>query len=276
MDDLDLYDPDELTPMDLDGLDDLDDIDDIDDWDWTSTLGTVLSGASTIGDAAYRGKYSKNVKKHWGEGNWKGKLVDSGIKAAIGAIGSFGKGLISEDADPYEPEFETDTIDEIEGAMADALDGEDGIDASVAADEMVSRSFGPMRSSARLRPIMARLSMEMRRMIMLARHNPRMRNVARLAPLALRRTSVVLMRMLAARRPVSVNTARGIFRAILRRLAQSQRLRVMALRRARMRARRARGGYAGGYRRAQPGSYRSRYRRMAHRTPSRRQYGYGY
>ncbi len=274
MDDLDLYDPDQLTPMDLDGLDDLDDIDDIDDIDWARTIGGLMTTGGTAADIAYGRKFSDSVKNYWGKGSWKGKVADSAIKSVLGGITSIGKSLLSEDAE--EPEFEADTIDEMEAAMEDALDGEDGIDASVAADEMVSRSFGPMRSSARLRPIMARLSMEMRRMIMLARHNPRMRNVARLAPLALRRTSVVLMRMLAARRPVNVNTARGIFRAILRQLANSQRLRVMALRRARMRARRARGGYAGGYRRAQPGSYRSRYRRMAHRTPSRRQYGYGY
>lgn len=241
-----------MNMLELDTLDDYE----IDAWDdegdgfeyededeFWGALGTSIgSGLASAAEGAY-GKHGSS----WMKGKMKGgnsrnyKLADSAIRGALGGLRIFfNSPNLKEDGDPLEPEYESDAIDEMEALLEDALAG-DETDAALSSDEMVARSFGAMRGAASVRPIMSALGREVRRMVMLARRNPRMRNTARLAPLALRRTAVVLMKMIAAQRPVNLQLAVRVFRGVLAQLTRSQRMRMIALRRARQRARRARG-----------------------------------
>jgi hypothetical protein len=152
-----------------------------------------------------------------------------------GAIG----GALFEDADPFEPEYAAEDIDHMEALAEEAVEAE-GEDAVIAADEMVSRSFGVMRASPRMRPIIAALRGQVQHLVMLAKRNPRYRVPARLAPIALRRTAAILMRMATARRPVSQRVAMTLFGRVLAQLARAPQTRAVALRQAQVRARRHR------------------------------------
>ena len=144
-----------------------------------------------------------------------------------------------EDADPFEPEFSSEDIDRMEALAEEAAEAE-GEDAILAADEMVSRSFGVMRASARMRPIIAALRDQVRRIAVMAKRDPQHKMQARVAPLALRRTTAMLMQMTAARRPVDPRTALVIFGRTMSELMQSPQGRAQAMLQAQGRARRHR------------------------------------
>ncbi len=293
---LDLLDDDEMSYEGLDGeildIEDDDPFSDEEDWEddedwwddedpdeWLKPLAAVASvaspflgqlyadhGSKRLRDSKYSKRFGLTRKKKKGKGREftrLGSVVDNTLKYGLPALGSIA-GLLAEDADPFEPEYETDQIDRMEALVEDALDEEgDATDAALAADEMVSLSFGMMRGSRALRPIMARLAREVRMLIARARRDPRLRQAARLAPLALRRTAVILMRMAVARRRVTLGLAVGIFRRILAGLLRSGRSRRAGLQRARMRANRYR---------ARRGYSRPQMRRIPRRRSSRRAY----
>lgn len=169
--------------------------------------------------------------------------IGSYIRSAFGNIGAglggFAGGLISEDADPLEPEFTAEDIDQMEALAEEAVEAE-GEDAILAADEMVSRGFGVMQAATRLKPAITALRDRVRRLVVMAKRDPRYRAPARLAPLALRRSVVVLMRLAASGRPPTARTAMMIFEKALGELSRSPRLRAAALRQAQARARRHR------------------------------------
>lgn len=235
--------------FDLDGFDtDTDFFDDYDGYDLEDEwLGDVLKGLGGAAASAAEGAYGRHGSK-WlmGKAGSSAKsrsrygLADSAIRGALGGLRIMFNSPNFEDGDSFEPEYESDAIDEMEALLEDALEA-DAEDAALSADEMVARSFGAMRGARQIRPLMAALSKEMRRIMAMARRNPRLRALARIAPLALRRTAVVLMKMIAARRPVNLSLAVRIFRGLLQRMARSSRMRRAALHRARLRARRARG-----------------------------------
>lgn len=236
---MDMFELDTLDDFELDAWDDEDGYDGEDEW-WQS----VASGLASAAEGAYgRSGGSNWLKKRLGGQDSRGYgLADSAIRAGLGGLRIFfNSPNLKEDGDPYEPEYESDSIDEMEALLEDALAG-DATDASLSSDEMVARSFGAMRGAPSIRPIMSALSQEVRKLVMMARRNPRLRNMARLAPLALRRTAVVLMKIIAARRPVNLQLAVRVFRGVLAQLSRSQRMRAIALRRARQRSRRAGGG----------------------------------
>ena len=64
-------------------------------------------------------------------------------------------------------------------ALAEEAAEAEGEDAILAADEMVSRSFGVMRASPRMRPIIAALRDQVRRIVVMAKRNPQHRVQAR-------------------------------------------------------------------------------------------------
>jgi hypothetical protein len=173
--------------------------------------------------------------------------VGSYIRSAYGNMGAGAGGTIGgtiglaafEDADPFEPEYAAEDIDHMEALAEEAVEAE-GEDAVIAADEMVSRSFGVMRAAPRMRPIIAALRGQVQRLVMLAKRDPRYRVPARLAPMALRRTAAILMRMAAARRPVTQRVAMTLFGRVLSQLARPPQTRTAALRQAQVRARRHR------------------------------------
>ena len=166
------------------------------------------------------------------------KIAGSGLGSALGAAA--GTAIpVFEDADPYEPEYSEEDIDAMEAFAEEAVEAE-GEDAVIAADEMVSRSFGVMRAAARMRPVIAAVAARVRQLTLRAKRDPRYRTLARIAPLALRRTASSLMRMAAAGRPVTPRLALSIFGRVLWRLARQPRTRAAALRQAQVRARRHR------------------------------------
>lgn len=230
------YDPHFFDIDELDEFDEFgdfeDDYDELDDFDWARALNT----AASIGESVY-GNYGSS----WGK---KNKLWDSAIRGALGAVKGASKTWFQDgiDGDPFEPEYDTEDIDAMEEIAEDALDG-DYEERAMAADELVARSFGPARRSPALRPVLMALRRQVQRILIAARRNPRLRVVARLAPLALRRTSVIVTRMAMARRPVSVTMAMRIFRGLLSRMMKSHAMRGRAIAMARRRAARARSGY---------------------------------
>ncbi len=165
-------------------------------------------------------------------GGLMGGLLGAGAAAAATAA-------LLEDADPFEPEYAAEDIDRMEALAEEAVEAE-GEDALIATDEMVSRSFGVMRAAARMRPIIAALRGQVHRLVMLSKRDPRYRVQARLAPTALRRTAAMLMRMAAARRPVTQRVALTLFGRVLSQLARHPQTRAAALRQAQVRARRHR------------------------------------
>ncbi|NNF24432.1 MAG: hypothetical protein HKN63_06460 [Rhodobacteraceae bacterium] len=244
---------------DFDLLDDMPD--DIDDLDWSRLLNTV----ATAGEAAY-GNY---VPKTWSK---KNRVLDSVLRGALGAVKGASKSWYQESGDdPFEPEYETASIDAMEEMTEDALAASPE-ERAMAADEMVRRSFGIARAPGRLRPIMAVLRRRVYALMMRARRNPQMRSLARLAPLAMRRTAAILVRMTMARRPVSPGTAMRIFNSILARLVRSHQMRARALKLAKLRAMRSR-RRSGGNRRA---GYQPRYPASYSRHPRHMRYGAGY
>jgi len=269
MDDFDQYDFD-------DGFDEWGDMDELDDF----SLGDVWQAAKPLASTAISAAqtaYGSPATKKWRKNNAATDAVVKGLFGALKGVTGSDWYKNSMDADPFEPEYTTDEIDGMEAMADDALDG-DSTDSALAADEMVSRSFGVMRGSSQIRPIMAALSKQLRSIMLRARRDPRMRTMARVAPLALRRTAVTLMRLASARRPVSVGLGMKIFRAALSKLMRSQRLRDAALQRAGLRARRhqSRGGQTSSYRNFGRVPGRSYNRSSA--TPRYRtqpQYGYG-
>lgn len=269
---LDFYTPDDMDDFDTyefdDGFDEWDELDGYDELSFGDIWKKAKPWASTALSAAQTA-YGSPATKSWRQNN-KGK--DAVMKGIFGALkGVTGSSWFKDgfDTDPYEPEYTTDEIDGMEAMAEDALDG-DATDSSLAADEMVSRSFGVMRGSSQVRPIMTALSRQVRAIMMRARSDPRMRTMARVAPLALRRTAVTLMRLSAARRPISPALGMKIFRAAMSGLMRSSGLRKAALQRARMRSRRhqSRGG--------QPAPNRNFGRVPGRHAPqSRAQHGYG-
>ncbi|MCG6904393.1 MAG: hypothetical protein LJE68_17115 [Rhodobacter sp.] len=259
--DADFYAADELEDFeewDDEDFEELDDelgwdAEDPDEFDWARALNT----AATFGEGVY-GNYGSK----WGK---KNKLWDSAIRGALGAIKGASKTWFKDgiDGDPYEPEYETDEIDAMEVIAEDALDGDDE-ERSMAADELVARSFGPARHSRQVRPVLMALRQQVQRILVAARRNPRLRQMARIAPLALRRTSVIVTRMAMARRPVSVALAMRIFRGLLSRMMRSRPMQSRAVAMARHRAARARA--QGGHRRRAVG------RPPRRRPPSRRRH----
>jgi hypothetical protein len=175
----------------------------------------------------------------WNPDSTFGSYIRSAAGNAGAGIGGLIGAAVSEDADPFEPEYAAEDIDHMEALAEEAVEAE-GEDAVIAADEMVSRSFGVMRAAPRMRPIIAALRGQVQRLVMLAKRDPRYRVPARLAPMALRRTAAMLMRMAAARRPVTQRVAMTLFGRVLSQLARPPQTRTAALRQAQVRARRHR------------------------------------
>jgi hypothetical protein len=191
-------------------------------------------------------------KKWKGHPDLRGTLV-RGTGAAGGLLGAALGALnpLFEDGDSFEPEYSSEDIEHMEALAEEALEAE-GEDAVLAADEMVSRSFGLMRAAARMRPVIAAIRQRVRRMIVLAKRDPRYRALARIAPLALRRTAVILLRMMASGKRVDAKIAMRVFAGVLQGLMRSSRTRDVAVRQAQIRARRYRA------RRGQPAPVRVR------------------
>jgi hypothetical protein len=255
-----------LDFYDLEASDGLDDFDDFDLEDPEADLASPLSPISaaigaTLGGTAGAGLYDAGtwaLKKgaeatgatkykpvKWVYDNvWnKDATIGSHIRdiySGLGAgLGGLAAGALFEDADPFEPEYAAEDIDHMEALAEEAVEAE-GEDAVIAADEMVSRSFGVMRAAPRMRPIIAVLRNQVQRLVMLAKRDPKYRVPARLAPTALRRTAAMLMRMAAARRPVTQRVAVTLFGHMLSQLARAPQTRAAALRQAQVRARRHR------------------------------------
>lgn len=204
--------------------------------------GAAGTGLYDVGSAALRkgaeatGLIKKKPVKWLADNVWDEKArIGSYIRSAFGNIGAglggFAGGLISEDADPLEPEFTAEDIDQMEALAEEAVEAE-GEDALLAADEMVSRGFGVMQAATRLKPAITALRDRVRRLVVMAKRDPRYRAPARLAPLALRRSVVVLMRLAASGRPPTARTAMMIFEKALGELSRSPQLRAAALRQA--------------------------------------------
>lgn len=235
---------------DLDFYDDLDDgefWDLEDDWDDEAdplVAGAVLGGTlgSGVGGAGAGAVFDWAEKKLGKKApGWARDAATSAGAGLGGALGALAGTAIPwfEDGDPFEPEYMAEDIDLMEALAEEAVEAE-GEDAVIAGDEMVSRSFGVMRAAPRVRPIIAVLQAKVRRILALARRNPRYRVMARLAPLALRRTAMTLMRMAAARRPISTRSATMLFGRILAGLMRTPNKRARAVRQSQLRARRHR------------------------------------
>jgi hypothetical protein len=199
--------------------------------------GTELSGVAQYKPVKW---LSENV---WNPDSYIGSNIRnlySNVGAGAGGTVGGTLGLAAfEDADPFEPEYAAEDIDHMEALAEEAVEAE-GEDALIAADEMVSRSFGVMRAAPRMRPIIAALRGRVQHLVMLAKRDPRYRVPARLAPLALRRSVAILMRMAASRRPVTQRLAVTLFGRVLSQLARPPQMRAAALRQAQVRARRYR------------------------------------
>jgi hypothetical protein len=258
-----------MSNLDFYDLEASDGLDDFDDFDLEDPEADLLSPASIIGagigagaggalgtglydagswalkkaaDATGATKY-KPIKwlydNPWNPDSTFGSYVRSASGNAGAGIGGLIGAAVSEDADPFEPEYAAEDIDHMEALAEEAVEAE-GEDAVIAADEMVSRSFGVMRAAPRMRPIIAVLRNQVQRLVMLAKRDPKYRVPARLAPMALRRTAAMLMRMAAARRPVTQRAAMTLFGRTLSQLARAPQTRAAALRQAQVRARRHR------------------------------------
>jgi len=212
--------------------------------------GTLGAGTYDVGAALGRKAVELTGAAKYAPVKWvydnvydKDAPLGSHIRDIYGGVGKVVGGVIGgalfEDADPLEPEYATEDIDHMEALAEEAVEAE-GEDAVIAADEMVSRSFGVMRAAPRMGPIIAVLRGQVQRLVMLAKRDPRYRVPARLAPMALRRTAAILMRMAAARRPVNQRVAVMLFGRVLSQLARPPQTRTAALRQAQVRARRHR------------------------------------
>lgn len=211
------------------------------------TLGTGVYDAGTwaLKKAAEKTGATKYKPVKWAYDNaWNPKSkFGSYVRNAYGNLGA---GLLGtagaalfEDSDPFEPEYTAEDIDLMEALAEEAVEAE-GEDSVIAGDEMVARSFGVMRASPRIRPIIQALRAKVRRILAMAKRDPRYRVMARLAPLALRRTAATLMRMAAARRPVNTRMANMLFGRILASLMRAPNRRAQAVRQSQLRARRHR------------------------------------
>lgn len=251
----------------FDAFDDEDDFDDEDEW-----LSDVASGLASAADWGWRRYGKKYATKRWGSGTGSDrKLTGNAAVAAnifgdvLGSLSKHSASLSGYDADPFEDEFDAEQIERMEAVAEDAMaPGAGTDDATMAADEMAATAFGTARGSRAMRPILAALRAEARRVMVMARRSPRHRVYGRLAPLALRRVAVALTRLATSGRRIHPNQARGIFRSVLSRMARHRTLRQAAMRRSRAAARRYRGRISmrrrpsrshgsGGYSRAQRG-----------------------
>jgi hypothetical protein len=258
-----------MSKLDFYDLEASDDFDDFDEFDLEDAEADLLSPASVVGagigaglggaagtalydigagvlrkGAELTGATKYKPVKWLYDNPWNpDSTFGSYIRSAAGNVGAGAGGVVgaavSEDADPFEPEYAAEDIDHMEALAEEAVEAE-GEDAMIAADEMVSRSFGVMRAAPRMRPIIAVLRGQVRRLVMLSKRDPRYRVPARLAPMALRRTAAMLMRMAAARRPVTQRVAVTLFGRVLSQLARAPQTRTAALRQAQVRARRHR------------------------------------
>jgi hypothetical protein len=255
-----------LDFYDLEASDDFDELDDFDLEDPEADLASPLSpvaavvgagigglaatGATDLSTAALRKAAEwtgateyKPVKwvydNVWNPDAYIGSSIRNIASNMGAAAGALTGAALFEDADPFEPEYATEDLDHMEALAEEAVEAE-GEDAVIAADEMVSRSFGVMRAAPRMGPIIAILRGQVQRLVMLSKRDPRYRVPARLAPMALRRTAAILMRMAAARRPVTQRVAMTLFGRVLSQLARQPQTRTAALRQAQVRARRHR------------------------------------
>lgn len=235
---------------DLDFYDDLDDGEfwDLEDgWDDEAdplAAGALLGGTlgSGVGGAGAGAIYDWAASKLGKKGPaWARDAATSAGAGLGGALGALAGAAVPwfEDGDPFEPEYSAEDVDLMEALAEEAVEAE-GEDAVIAGDEMVSRCFGVMRAAPRIRPIIAALQAKVRRILALARRDPRYRVMARLAPLALRRTASVLMRMALARRPVTTRAAITLFARTLHGLMRAPSTRVRAVKQSQRRARRHR------------------------------------
>lgn len=161
----------------------------------------------------------------------------AGIGGVVGGL--LGGASPTPEADPYEPEYESDAVDEMEALMEIALEG-DGEDAGDAIDAMVSLAFGPMRAAAAIRRVMATIRSRIRRLVAMARRDPRYRAAARVAPVALRRTAVALLQMYSRGKRVDAQVALRVFAGVMAQILRHPKARRTALGRNRARVRRTR------------------------------------
>lgn len=264
----------EFDPFGEEFEDDFEDDDEADELALSAILGAGL-GAGAGGLAAgglYDGssyllrKYGGNTGRRFG--NWlsssqRARNFATNTGAGIGGLlgGTLGAVTPAPEADPYEPEYESDAIDDMEALMEIALEG-DGEDAEDAVDAMISRAFGPIRAAGQIRQIMGVLRAKVRKLVAMARRNPQVRNAARVAPMALRRTAVKLLKAVSKGRRVTPQLAIRVFAGELAKILKSSGRRRTAVHRHRMRARRRLGSHRHGSRRSRSSrSRRSRYNR---------------
>ncbi len=266
---------------DFDGLDEFDGFDELDDFDdedfedeWLSDVASGLASAADWGWRRYGKKYAT---KRWGSGEGDSRKL-KGNKAVVanilgdvlGSLSKHSANLSGFDADAFEDEFDAEQIERMEAIAEDAMaPGAGTDDATMAADEMTSTAFGTARGSRAMRPILLALRAEARRIMVMARRNPRLRIYARLAPLALRRVAVALTRLATRGRRIHPNQARAIFRSVLSRMYRHRAMRSAALRRSRAAARRYR-GRTGARRRSMRGSSHGYGAHSRRRSRSRR------
>ena len=239
----------DFDTFDNDGQGELDFEGDMDEFGWAAPLGGILGSAGAGGaydwaekkllDSKGKGTGKKSTARRIGQWmkdtNWARDLA-TGTGAALGtALGA----LIPEDADQLEPEFSSEDIDAMEALAEEALEAEGDAEAMEASDQIVARSFGIARASATLRRrILPALARKVRMIIARARRDPRYRVMAKVAPLALRRTAVTLLRMAMQRRPVTSQVAQQVFNRTLSILLRQKTLRNAALRNSARRRRR--------------------------------------
>lgn len=225
----------------------------------------VLAGAAgagiggLVGGGIYDGGTA--LLKRWG---YTGKSLPSWLRKSsiprdvfvnvgAGAGGALGAALAAPTPTP-ESEYEAETIEDMEALMEIALEG-DSEDAEEALDGMIMRAFGPIRTAANMRRIMAAIRAKVAQLVARARRDPRLRSAARAAPMVLRRTAVKLLRMVAAGRQVTVQIAMRVFAGELARVLQSSNRRAAAARAHRARALRSFARHRTQHRMRQPRAY---------------------
>ena len=219
----------ETDGYDLEDAEDFEDFEDFED-EW---LSDVASGVAAGANWAWNRYGKKAATARWGEGSGKDRKLTGNRKVAADIVGDIlgslakhstelsgfdGDGLDAED------EFIPAQIGHME-AIAATANG----DPRMAADEMVRTAFGITRKARSMQPAAAALRADAARVMAIARRDPSRRVLARLAPLALRRTAVALSRRALAGAPPSPELAVRVFRSVLSALARNNRLRSMAL-----------------------------------------------
>ena len=193
MDEHDFYD--DLDVEDMDGIDDEDDL-----WDLEgeANLSTPAGVVAAVPAAAARrctsGPASTMLPAPAGTRSldWSGatkykpvKLIADNALNPTSTLGSYIRSALARWRSPHRRPrrrglgrrrpvragVSSEDIDRMEALAEEAAEA-DGEDAILAADEMVSRSFGVMRASARMRPIIAALRDQVRRIVVMAKREP--------------------------------------------------------------------------------------------------------